>query len=188
MEIFKEPNISQSIDTACNLIDACNTLEERAEILRQYIIRMGKMASVRDPLAEIHPSLSPPVVHAILWLGNDGPLTANKLSKLIKCSAPHVTSVLDRLESLQLAHRVRSEEDRRTVSIELTEQGHALYDRLRDTILLHLRAFLRTLDNEEQTIYLKLTMKALSTLETILHSTEINTTHSQESPLEKTSF
>ncbi len=50
-------------------------------------------------------------------------ITAKDLSTNVNLSQPTVTSILDRLEAKQFVKRVRSETDRRRVSLFLTEQG-----------------------------------------------------------------
>jgi len=54
--------------------------------------------------------------------GTEG-VTASKIAKAINLSAATVTNILDRLESRKLIQRVRSLEDKRRVSLFLTEAG-----------------------------------------------------------------
>ena len=50
-------------------------------------------------------------------------VTAGAVAKEINLSAATVTNILDRLESRDLVERVRSKEDKRRVSLFLTEKG-----------------------------------------------------------------
>ncbi|MEW6989939.1 MarR family winged helix-turn-helix transcriptional regulator [Colwelliaceae bacterium 6441] len=50
-------------------------------------------------------------------------VTASQIAKQINLSAATVTNILDRLENRELIARVRSSEDKRRVSLFLTEQG-----------------------------------------------------------------
>lgn len=50
-------------------------------------------------------------------------VTASQIAKTINLSAATVTNILDRLESKTLIERVRSSEDKRRVSLYLSEQG-----------------------------------------------------------------
>lgn len=52
-------------------------------------------------------------------------VTASQIAKTINLSAATVTNILDRLESKTLIERVRSSEDKRRVSLYLSEQGQA---------------------------------------------------------------
>ena len=53
-------------------------------------------------------------------LGNQGPITAGRLAELSGLTTAAVTAVLDRLEGHGYARRVRVEQDRRQVIVELT--------------------------------------------------------------------
>jgi DNA-binding MarR family transcriptional regulator len=53
---------------------------------------------------------------------NLGPMTAGRLAELSGLTTAAVTAVLDRLERAGYARRVRDEEDRRQVIVELTPQ------------------------------------------------------------------
>ena len=52
-------------------------------------------------------------------------VTASQVAKQINLSAATVTNILDRLESRNLIQRVRSSEDKRRVSLFLTDDGKA---------------------------------------------------------------
>ena len=51
---------------------------------------------------------------------NEGPMTAGRLAKLSGLTTAAVTAVLDRMEKAGYARRVRDENDRRQVIVELT--------------------------------------------------------------------
>ena len=53
---------------------------------------------------------------------NEGGLTAGRLAELSGLTTPAVTAVLDRLERAGYARRVRDEQDRRRVIVELTPE------------------------------------------------------------------
>ncbi|MDO6618239.1 MULTISPECIES: MarR family transcriptional regulator [unclassified Shewanella] len=52
-------------------------------------------------------------------------VTASQVAKNINLSAATVTNILDRLESRNLIQRVRSEQDKRRVSLYLSDEGKA---------------------------------------------------------------
>ena len=62
---------------------------------------------------------------------NNGPMTAGRLAELSGLTTAAVTSVLDRLEKAGYARRVRDENDRRQVIVELTpltaERGQQIW-------------------------------------------------------------
>jgi len=67
------------------------------------------------------------VLEAVL---HKGPMTQRELGRRVLTSAGNMTDVIDKLEGRGLLRRVRSAEDRRSVRIELTEDGRALSEDL----------------------------------------------------------
>jgi len=61
--------------------------------------------------------------------------TAADLSRSTCIDTGAVTRMLDRLEDKALVRRVRSEQDRRVVMLELTEEGHRLADNVVPEVL-----------------------------------------------------
>jgi DNA-binding MarR family transcriptional regulator len=59
-------------------------------------------------------------------LSQQGPMTAGQLAQHTGLSSGAMTTALDRLESAGYARRVRDEQDRRRVVVELTEATSAL--------------------------------------------------------------
>src|SRR5690606_7210422 len=55
-----------------------------------------------------------------------GPLCQRELGEKLLTSGGNITTVVDNLERRSLVQRVRSEEDRRFVSVHLTDQGRKL--------------------------------------------------------------
>src|SRR5690349_6690061 len=84
---------------------------------------LGRMRTLRDPLAHLADQLSPPQAHALFWLGVDKALSAGHLADRIGCSMPTLTGIVDRLEKLGLVERARDSHDRRVVVVTLTERG-----------------------------------------------------------------
>jgi DNA-binding MarR family transcriptional regulator len=65
----------------------------------------------------------------VLW--QEGPMTINEIARRVSLGKSTLTSGIDRLEQRGQVVRVRSQEDRRKVLIELTPQNrgmHALYE------------------------------------------------------------
>lgn len=59
-----------------------------------------------------------------------GPLTQGQVSAKLLKSTGNITLVIDNLEKGGLVQRTRENEDRRQVTIHLTETGHALIERI----------------------------------------------------------
>ena len=62
----------------------------------------------------------------------NGRRTAGELASKMELSSAAMTNRLDRLEKAGLVRRIPDERDRRSVQIEVTEEGRALYERAVD--------------------------------------------------------
>lgn len=81
-------------------------------------------ARIHRPLAAVDLTVSQfGVLEALLHLG---PLCQRELGEKILRSGGNMTVVIDNLEKRGLARRVRSTEDRRYISVHLTEAGEKL--------------------------------------------------------------
>jgi DNA-binding MarR family transcriptional regulator len=106
--------------------------------LHQLLMDLGRHRSLRDPVGAMceDMQLTPPQAHTLMWLGEDGALTMGVLARRAGITEKTITGVVDRLETSGLLERVRSEEDRRAVTVRLTDKGRLVYADLHT----HLRA------------------------------------------------
>jgi DNA-binding MarR family transcriptional regulator len=100
--------------------------------LQQLLLALGRRRSLRDPIASTCEQLqfTPPQVHALLWLGTDGPLTMGELARRLGVTEKTVTGVVDRLEREGHLLRERSASDRRVVRCRLTPDGQQTWQKL----------------------------------------------------------
>ncbi|MFP2904296.1 MarR family winged helix-turn-helix transcriptional regulator [Pyxidicoccus sp. 3LFB2] len=120
--------------------------------LHELIIQLGRYRSLRDPLhgiCEDH-QLTPTQIHALMWLGNDGPTNVGVLAQRIGITKKTITGVVDRLEDMKLVERTRDAEDRRAVVARLTQQGEALFHRINRSVDQGLRRMLDLLEPEDR--------------------------------------
>ena len=100
------------------------------------------------------PSLSQPVPQGQLdtmdVISQLGACSMVELSAALRIDASTATRAVDRLVETGMATRRRSEEDARTVMVELTGQGRALERRLTAERLNHMQAILDRLGPEER--------------------------------------
>jgi len=68
------------------------------------------------------------VLSSLTW-APDNRRTAGELAAKVELSSAAMTNRLDRLEGAGLIRRVPDPNDRRAVQVELTQEGHALYER-----------------------------------------------------------
>jgi MarR family 2-MHQ and catechol resistance regulon transcriptional repressor len=105
---------------------------ETAESLRAYVklFRASRavLARVEANLAELSLTLNQlGVLEAIL---HKGPLSHRELGRKVLTSAGNMTDVVDKLEQRGLVRRVRHTGDRRSVKVELTDEGAAMIEAL----------------------------------------------------------
>jgi DNA-binding MarR family transcriptional regulator len=99
-------------------------------------------------LAPLEISSAQFIVMAMLAASSDA-LSASDLCKGISYDAGAMTRMLDRLESKGLIRRNRSTEDRRLMHLELTEEGRAVYPRMREISMAVANQFLRGFTKSE---------------------------------------
>ena len=63
-------------------------------------------------------------LHVLYLLEGDGPLPMSRLAELLDVSLPNVTGIVDRMVERGLVERGRDADDRRVVTVKVTESGH----------------------------------------------------------------
>jgi len=86
-------------------------------------------------IAKIDAELAPLDVSAAQWIvvllvGENAASSATGLCEMLAYDPGAMTRLLDRLEGKGIVRRVRSPEDRRTIQLELTDSGKALYPKI----------------------------------------------------------
>ena len=127
-------------------------IEDEARRLQELITTLGRMQSLRDPVAMSMESLglTTPQLHAVLWLGKDQTLTMGELARRCGVSEKTCTGLVDRLEAKSLAERVRSETDRRVVKVRLSKRGDKIYRELDAELFQKFVGFLALLTEDDR--------------------------------------
>lgn len=71
-------------------------------------------------------NISAAQVNCLLALYENGPLPPSQIAKIIMVNSSTVTSIIDRLEQKNLVERQRISQDRRIITVQLTESGKTL--------------------------------------------------------------
>ena len=134
--------------------------------LRRLLFSLGRLRSLRDPLASIceRMVLTAPQIHALLWLGQDGALTMGELAQRLGITEKTVTGVVDRLEREGHVQRERSPEDRRVIHCRLTASGARLHRKLDRTLLQGLGRMLEPLDATDRRALFRILEKLIGKL------------------------
>lgn len=118
--------------------------------LHALLVEIGRLRSLRDPMADLALKLSSPQLHALMWLGEDGPLPMSVLARRIGSPVPACTGIVDRLQRMGLVERERQEHDRRVVLVALTAEGRALFTQGRAVLEEQLTMTLSLLSTDDQ--------------------------------------
>ncbi len=125
------------------------TVQDHARDLKRLIVDMGRLRSLRDPLATLAGDLTPPQMHCVMWLGLEGALPSRLLAERIGCGQPTLTGVVDRLEQIGLVSRERGTDDRRVVRVTLTDAGKKLHKAIDQAFEQQLVAFLSLMEAKD---------------------------------------
>jgi DNA-binding MarR family transcriptional regulator len=119
---------------------------------------VGRKSSLRDPLAQAVEAMefTPPQVHALMWLGADGPLTMGEVAQRVGVTEKTITGIIDRLEARGYVQRERDQADRRVVRVRLTEQGASTSRQLDEQIHGRVAAFLSILPPQDAAALLRI--------------------------------
>jgi MarR family transcriptional regulator, organic hydroperoxide resistance regulator len=115
-----------------------------AEIINN-IRRVFQVFNDYSKKAKRETGLTGPQLWAIKIIVENAPLKVSDLARLMFVQPATVVGILDRLESKGLAARSRSREDRRVVTVELTQAGKDLVNQAPEVVQGHLVKGLETL-------------------------------------------
>ncbi|HET8987162.1 MAG TPA: MarR family transcriptional regulator [Humibacillus sp.] len=101
------------------------TRDELAQELGQALQGYQRSVQAFDDTVGRRLGLGPADLRCLDWLV-DGPRSAGQLSLATGLRPAATTALIDRLAKRGLVRRRRPDHDRRTVLVEMTEQGHAL--------------------------------------------------------------
>lgn len=79
-----------------------------------------------------------------------GPQTQQDIARLTAQHPAGVSRIVDELEERKLVRRMRGEQDRRTIRVEPTEEGRALFERIDPFATAALEAAISVLDEKER--------------------------------------
>ena len=103
-------------------------------------VRLALLDAMDRALAPLNVTAAQYVVLGTLASGAD---SASQICRGISYDAGAMTRMIDRLEQRGLLQRVRVADDRRTVKLQLTEEGEALYPTMRASAMAVVNDLLR---------------------------------------------
>lgn len=94
--------------------------------------------------------LTQPQFAVIEALGHLGPLKVGEICSKMLVSGGNMTLVLDNIEKLGFIERIHSKEDRRAINVQLTKQGHEIFDKIFINHADHISKLMSVLSPDEQ--------------------------------------
>ena len=121
------------------------------ERLEQILLGIARHYGARDPLIGHFETmgLTPPQIHALMWVGHDGPLTMGQLARRLGVSEKTITGLVDRLERGALCQRERDDKDRRVVRVRISRKGTKVFREFHQHLAVRLEHFFELLDEAE---------------------------------------
>ena len=108
--------------------------------------------------------ISIPEYRMMTYLVENGPSPMAKLASSTSVSQGWITSIVDRLEQQGLVRRIRSEEDRRIINIDIMEDGLKTIQKAREMHLDFVRVSFRNFSAEERELFMSLLLKLSDSL------------------------
>ena len=94
-------------------------------------------------------SITPPQFLALQWLYDEGDMTIGELSKKMHLAFSTTTDIIDRLEKNGLDKRVKDQNDRRIVRIDLLKEGESIISEVIKKRQLYLLEIVHDYSQEE---------------------------------------
>jgi DNA-binding MarR family transcriptional regulator len=104
--------------------------------------------------------------HVLLLLDSEGPMTMGRIAELLDVSLPNVTGIVERMVDHGLVARIRSDDDRRIVSVAVTDAGRQTVEEIDLVRRSQLAAVICRLSAEQQ-------QRALSTFTDLRQAAEL---------------
>jgi len=147
-------------------------LDERAAELGQHVQKILKQfqavhcSAANGP----HVALNHQELRLVEFLGREGSQIMRAVAEHLSLAVNSVTTLVDGLESKDLAARRRSTEDRRVILVELTSAGQRVWQEAESAKLHLYRSMLKPLNSKEQELFLELFRKIAQGRSSVLAS------------------
>ncbi len=135
------------------------TSERQTKMLEEFEERVLKALRKITRSIDLHSrqlasafGLTGPQLVCLRTINNRKHITPSELAREVSLSQATVTGIVDRLAARQLVTRERNEEDRRLVTVSISDAGRALADSAPSPLQERLAQGLKDLSEEERTI------------------------------------
>lgn len=123
-------------------------MEKSKEILHAYLqVSRHITEELRGHFGKMN--LTFPQTLVLTLLDSDGPMPISSLAKATGSANSTISGVIDRLERAGLVRRVRSEQDRRVIFVEVTEKYSTIQNEKKNHALARFSESISSLSEEE---------------------------------------
>ncbi len=119
-------------------------------LLWRYLFRTSKIISknLNDKLAPL--GITFLSYRTLRYLVRQGPKTMSAISDFLLVTQGRITGIIDELESRSLVLRIRSNEDRRIINLEITDEGKSLEQKARVIYESYINSIFSRIDRENR--------------------------------------
>lgn len=139
---------------------------EKLRLLDEYLHTLIRRFYLRPSMNGAGSGLSSSEFFALDLVGRNGKCTMTELAKGCGLMLSSMTGVVDRLVDKAYVDRVRDEEDRRRVWVELSKKGQKSYQELLEAEMEMIISIMDSLEPEEQDMLLRVLGKATASVAT----------------------
>ena len=123
-------------------------MEQAKQLLGSYLRVTQRMSrQFRSYFGRL--DLTFPQALVLTVLGEEGVMPISRLAQQMGSANSTVSGIVDRLEKLNLVKRVRSDEDRRVIYVDLTEEYRSMQSEMEPSVSDYLAKLLKELSDKE---------------------------------------
>lgn len=140
-------------------------IQQRTVELTELInVLVEEFLEIHQNLNDAYTGISKQELNIISYVGRSESMMMREIAERMRLAVSSITPIVDKLVEKKLVQRERSEEDRRVVSVILTEKGRKIYQMEVESFLRLSASILQALDEKEQEKFIAYFRKVASSL------------------------
>jgi DNA-binding MarR family transcriptional regulator len=134
------------------------------ELTELINVLVQEFLEIHQNLNDTYTGVSKQELNIISIVGRSGSVIMREIAEQVHLAVSSVTPTVDKLVEKKLVRRERSEEDRRIVTVVLTEKGQKIYQMEVESYMRLSASILQALDDQEQEQFLRYFRKVAASL------------------------
>jgi DNA-binding MarR family transcriptional regulator len=127
-------------------------------------VLVQEFLEIHQNLNDTYIGISKQELNIISIVGRSGNVIMREIAEHVRLAVSSVTPTVDKLVEKKLVHRERSEEDRRIVTVALTEKGQKIYQMEIESYIRLSASILEALSDQEQEQFIEYFRKVAKSL------------------------